>query len=66
MEVSLEQAIEIHAKVLKRIHGHKAPLKARRTADERALSGDHEGCHVWLKVADAAAAMLSQERPPGA
>jgi hypothetical protein len=63
MEVSLEQAIEIHARVLKRVHGRKAPHKARATADHLATVGDQDGYRVWLKVADAAAAMLLQERP---
>jgi hypothetical protein len=61
MEVSLDQAIEIHAKVLKRVHGRKAPQKARKTADELAIVGDQDGCRVWLKVAESAAAMLSQD-----
>jgi hypothetical protein len=63
MEVSLEQAIEIHAKVLKRVHGHRAPHKARGRASELAATDDHEGYQVWLRVADAAAEMLLKEPP---
>ena len=63
MDVSLEQAIEIHAKVLKRIHGHWAPAKARNWAAQLAASGDHEGHLVWQKVAEVAVAMLQREPP---
>ena len=63
MEVSLEQAIEIYAEVLKRFHGHRAPQNARNRAAELAAAGDREGHHVWLKVADAAAEMLRREPP---
>jgi hypothetical protein len=58
MEVTLEQAIEIHAKALKWRSGRDAPLKARKIAQELAQAGDHEGYRVWLKVGDIAEALL--------
>ena len=61
MEVTLEQAIEIHAKALKRRCGHDAPIKARKIAQELAQAGDHEGHQVWLKVGDNAEALLKKE-----
>jgi hypothetical protein len=61
MEVSLEQAIEIHAKALKGTHGKWAPVKARARAAQLAASGDHEGHTVWQRVAEAANAMLHEE-----
>lgn len=58
MEVSLDQAIEIHAKVLKRRDGRLAPDKARAIALEFGLAGDDEGHQVWLKVGELAEALL--------
>jgi len=61
MEVTLEQAIEIHAKALKWRSGRGAPLKARKIAQELAQAGDHEGHQVWLKVGDIAEALLKND-----
>jgi hypothetical protein len=58
MEVTLEQAIEIHAKALKWRSGHAAPHKARKIAQELAQAGDHDGHQVWLKVGEIAEALL--------
>jgi hypothetical protein len=52
--VSLEQAIEIHAKALVSRHKHAAPVKAREHACLLKANGDHEGHDVWLRVAKAA------------
>jgi hypothetical protein len=54
MNVSLEQAIQIHAKALVSRHKHAAPAKAREHAGLLKANGDHEGHDVWLRVADAA------------
>ena len=51
MEVSLQQAIEIHAKVLRAHRGPLAPSFARRKAEQLAAAGDQEGRDVWRKVA---------------
>ena len=51
MEVSLDQAIDIHARVLKYWHGDRAPQEARARALECGTMGDIEGLHAWGKVA---------------
>ena len=53
MNVSLEQAIEIYAGVLKRRHKHHAPHIAREHARTLKYWKDHEGHDVWLRVAEA-------------
>jgi hypothetical protein len=61
MEISLEQAIEIHAKVLKRQHKHRAPHVARERAASLKYANDHEGHDVWLRVAHVAARLVEEE-----
>ena len=51
MNVSLDQAIEIHAKALKYRYGNRAPLLAEERAHHCAMQGDDEGHAVWRKVA---------------
>ena len=58
MRVSLEQAIEIHAKVLKYRFGRRAPELARERAQSCSTSNDHEGHRVWLEVAEVAESLL--------
>ena len=58
MRVSLNQAIEIHAKALKNRFGPRAPSSARQKAHHCSLSGDHEGNVVWRRVAIEAEALL--------
>lgn len=58
MHISLDQAIEIHAKALRYRHGAKASRMAREKADQLAKIGDREGFTVWLKVADMTEALL--------
>ncbi len=60
MEVSLDQAIEIHAKVLKRRDGRLAPGKAREIARQLASSGDQDGHRVWLRVGEMTEALLRE------
>ena len=60
--VSLDQAIEIHAKALKHRFGVRAPLVAREKAHHCRSSGDHEGHAVWRKVAAVAEALLAPSR----
>jgi hypothetical protein len=61
MEISLEEAIEIHAKVLKRRHAHSAPREAREHAQKLKHANDHHGHQVWCKVAAVAERMLVEE-----
>ncbi len=50
MNVSLEEAIEIHARVLKTRAGRQAPEWARRHAILLQNSGDPCGFEVWMQV----------------
>jgi hypothetical protein len=59
MNVSLNQAIEIHAKALKLRFGKRAALLAEEKAHHCAARGDDEGYAVWLRVA-AVAGMLPE------
>jgi hypothetical protein len=61
VNVSLNQAIEIHAKVLAHRFGDRAPLLAQEKAHHCSASGDDEGHAVWLRVA-AVAEMLLKEK----
>ena len=49
MNVSLTQAIEIHAKALKHRFGKRAALLAEEKADHCAAQGDYEGYAVWAE-----------------
>jgi hypothetical protein len=57
MNVSLTQAIEIHAKALKHRFGKRAALLAEERADHCAAEGDDEGYAVWLRVASVAGSL---------
>jgi hypothetical protein len=61
MEVSLEQAIEIHARVFKAKHKHNAPHAAIEHAARLKRVNDHEGHSVWIRVGDVAARLLADE-----
>jgi hypothetical protein len=57
MNVSLDQAIEIHAKALRHRFGPQAPVLAKEKAGNCSASGDHKGENVWLRVAALAEAL---------
>jgi hypothetical protein len=61
MNVSLDQAIEIHAKALKHRFGHRAAVLAKEKAHHCAARGDDEGHSVWRRVA-VVAEMLSEAK----
>ncbi len=61
MNVSLDQAIEIHARALKHRFGNRAALVAEEKAHHCAARGDDEGDVVWQRVA-AVAGMLPDAR----
>jgi hypothetical protein len=58
LNVSLEQAIVIHAKVLKYRFGRHASESARAKAESCAAVNDLNGHRVWLEVAEAAESLL--------
>ena len=59
MNVSLDQAIEMHAKALTHRNGYRASGLAREKAHRCASAGDHEGHVVWSRVAATADALLT-------
>jgi hypothetical protein len=63
LRVSLKQAIEIHAKVLKYRFGWRAAEMAREKALSCLASKDHEGHHVWLEVAQVAESLPATVDP---
>jgi hypothetical protein len=60
MQISLEQAVEIHARVLTHRLSREAPARARELALDLRRVGDDEGHDVWLWVADAAERLLGE------
>jgi hypothetical protein len=62
LRVSLEQAIEIHARALRYRFGKRAPLLARDKANRCFAIGDREGRVVWRRVAVAAEALLRERK----
>lgn len=60
MDISLEQAVEIHARVLAHRLDSEAPAKARERAVDLQRVGDDEGHSVWLWVADTAERLLDE------
>ena len=50
MSVTLDQAIEIHAKALKHQFGSRASRLAQEKAHNCAAQGNDEGHIVWLRV----------------
>ncbi len=65
MSVSLNQAIRIHAKVLKRRNGQRAARIACERAHHFLKQGDVEGHRVWIAVAEVTKALLSAEAGGG-
>lgn len=61
MDVSLEQAVEIHARVLTHRLDRDAPAKARQRALDLRHVGDDEGHDVWQQVAESAERLLGDE-----
>jgi hypothetical protein len=62
LRVTLDEAIEIHAKALKFRYGRTAPHRARERADNCSAAGDREGHVVWEKVAVIAENLLEDCR----
>jgi len=61
MNVSLDQAISIHARALKGRAGKKSPMLARLRANNLKERGDIEGYHVWTQVSERAAQLLAAQ-----
>ena len=52
MDVSLEQALEIHGRALKHRKGAAGAVIAEEQAYRCKAKGDHEGFEVWLRVSE--------------
>ena len=61
MNVSLDQAIQIHARALKGRAGKKSPLLARMRAEALKDQGDMEGFRVWTQVGEEAALLVAAQ-----
>jgi hypothetical protein len=61
MNVSLEQAIGIHARALKSRAGKKSPQLAKLRAHDLKAKGDLEGFRVWMLVGEHAAQLIAAE-----
>jgi hypothetical protein len=62
LNVSLDQAIDIHAKALTYRYGRTAPSQARLRGHDCSARGDREGHVIWEKVASIAEQLLTAER----
>ncbi len=65
MNVSLDQAINIHARALKGRAGKKSPLLAQLRAKNLKEQGDLEGFRVWMLVGEQAAQLLAAQGDAG-
>jgi hypothetical protein len=63
LNVSLDQAICIHAKALTHRYGRTAPYRARVRGRDCSAKGDQEGHVVWEKVASIAEQFLTAQGP---
>jgi len=61
MNVSLDEAIGIHARALKSRAGKKSPLVAKLRAHDLMAKGDAEGFRVWMLVGEHAAKLLAAQ-----
>ena len=61
MNVSLDQAIEIHARALRYRFGKRAALEAEEKAYHCAARGDDDGRAVWQRVAAVAETLPEPE-----
>ena len=61
MNVSLDEAIGIHARALKSWAGKKSPLVAKLRAHDFMAKGDAEGFRVWMQVGEHAARLLAAQ-----
>ena len=62
LHISLDQAIDIHAKALTYRYGRTAPYHARMRGRDCSVNGDREGHVVWEKVASIAEQLLTTPR----
>jgi len=63
VNISLEQAIHIHARALKSRAGERAPALAGDRAKLLKATGDEEGFRVWSRVESVARQLIGAEKP---
>jgi hypothetical protein len=61
MDISLDEAIHMHARALKGRAGKKSPMLARIRAGDLKEKGDHEGFRVWTQVGEQAEMLLAAQ-----
>ena len=61
MDISLNEAIHMHARALKGRAGKKSPMLARLRAGDLKDRGDHEGFRVWTLVGEQAELLLAAQ-----
>ncbi len=61
MDISLDQAIHMHARALKGRAGENSPMLARLRAGDLRDKGDLEGFRVWTQVGEQAELLLAAQ-----
>ena len=61
MDISLDEAIHIHARALKGRAGGNSPMLARVRAGDLRDKGDLEGFRVWTRVGEQAELLLAAQ-----
>jgi hypothetical protein len=61
MNISLDEAINIHARALKGRAGRHSPRLAQARAQSLMDQGDLEGFSVWMRVGEQAALLLEAQ-----
>jgi hypothetical protein len=61
MDISLDEAIHIHARALKGRAGGNSPMLARLRAGDLRDKGDLEGFRVWTRVGEQAELLLAAQ-----
>lgn len=52
MQIDLDQAIDIYARAMRARHRGRARLVALEQSEHLRSVGDHEGSHVWKRMAE--------------
>ena len=61
MDISLDEAIHMHARALKGRAGGNSPMLARLRAGDLRDKGDLEGFRVWTRVGEQAELLLAAQ-----
>ena len=61
MDISLDEAIHIHARALKGRAGGNSPMLARLRAGDLRDKGDLEGFRIWTRVGEQAELLLAAQ-----